>query len=170
MLLRTIMIFPQFNNEYIINAIREKYDPLHNLVGPHITLVFPFQDEMSNIELEKKLEDCLMKTKSFKLLLQGISKQHDVYGNYVFLNVKLGSKEIIDIHKNLYRDIWGREDNQLYVPHMTIGNLASKDEMIKAYADIKNLDICFETFVDKISVEEIGKNDESFIIIEKYLK
>ncbi len=41
---------------------------------------------------------------------------------------------------------------------------------MKVYTDIKDLDICFETFVDKISVEEIGKNDESFIIIEKYLK
>lgn len=170
MLSRTIMIFPQFNNEYIINAIRKEYDPLHNLVRPHITLVFPFQDRISNIELEKKLEECLIKTKPFKLLLQGVSKQENIYGNYIFLDVKVGSKEIIDIHNNLYINIWGQEYNQLYVPHITIGNLPSKEEMMKVYTDIKHLDICFETFVDKISVEEIGKNDESFIIIEKYLK
>ena len=70
----------------------------------------------------------------------------------------------------MYINIWGQEYNQLYVPHITIGNLPSKEEMMKVYTDIKDLDICFETFVDKISVEEIGKNDESFIIIEKYLK
>lgn len=52
---------------------------------------------------------------------------------------------------------------------LTIGKLPSKDEMIKAYTNIKDLDVCFETLVDKISVEEIGKNDESFIVIEKYL-
>ncbi len=170
MLSRTIMIFPKFNNEYIIDSIRKKYDPLYNLVKPHITLVFPFQDKISNIELEKKLEECLMKTNSFRLLLQGISKQEDVYGNYLFLNVKVGSKEIIDIHKNLYMDIWEQENNQPYIPHMTVGKLVSKDEMMKAYIDIKDLDVCFETVVDKISIEEIGKNNESFVIIEKYLK
>lgn len=40
-MLRTIMIFPQFDNEEIIQGIRKKYDPLYHLIKPHITLVFP---------------------------------------------------------------------------------------------------------------------------------
>lgn len=50
---RTIMIFPKFNNIEIINNIRSKYDPLSLLVLPHITLVFPFELEISNKELEE---------------------------------------------------------------------------------------------------------------------
>lgn len=169
MLSRTIMIFPQFNNQNIIDAIRKKYDPLYNLVKPHITLVFPFQDKISNIELENKLEECLIKTKPFKLILQGISTQKDNYGNYIFLNVKEGRRQIIDIHKNLYMNIWGQEKNQRYVPHMTVGKLQSEEKMIKAYEDIKGLDISFETFVDEIFVEEIENQGESLIIIEKHL-
>jgi hypothetical protein len=42
------MIFPQFKNIEIINEIRNRYDPLAKLVRPHITLVFPFENEMSN--------------------------------------------------------------------------------------------------------------------------
>lgn len=48
-MLRTIMIFPQFKNIEIINEIRNRYDPLAKLVRPHITLVFPFENEMSNV-------------------------------------------------------------------------------------------------------------------------
>ena len=43
---RTIMIFPKFSNQEIIDEIRKKYDPLYNLVKPHITLVFPFKSDM----------------------------------------------------------------------------------------------------------------------------
>lgn len=166
---RTIMIFPQFNNENIIEAIRKKYDPLYNLVKPHITLVFPFQDKISNIELEKKLEECLIETKPFKLILQGINRQKDNYGNYIFLSVKKGERQIINIHKNLYMNIWGQEKNERYVPHMTVGKLQSEEKMIKAYEEIKDLNSSFETLVDKISVEEIGSQGESFVIIEKHL-
>lgn len=40
--IRTIMIFPEFEEMEIIDEIREKYDPLARLVRPHITIVFPF--------------------------------------------------------------------------------------------------------------------------------
>jgi 2'-5' RNA ligase len=43
------MIFQQFKNIEIINEIRNRYDPLAKLVRPHITLVFPFENEMSNV-------------------------------------------------------------------------------------------------------------------------
>ncbi len=169
MLFRTIMIFPQFNNENIINAIRKKYDPLYNLVKPHITLVFPFQDKISNIELEKKLEECFIEIPPFKIILQGISRQKDNYGNYIFLNVKQGERQIIDIHNNLYRNIWKQEQDERYIPHMTLGKFQSEGEMMEAYKDVKDLDSSFETFVDKISVEEIGRRGESFVVIEKHL-
>ena len=49
---RTIMIFPEFDNIDVINDIRKKYDPLVDLVLPHITLVFPFDSELTNEELK----------------------------------------------------------------------------------------------------------------------
>ena len=48
MKLRTIMIFPEFDNIEVIDKIREQYDPLANFVRPHITIVFPFDSERSN--------------------------------------------------------------------------------------------------------------------------
>ena len=56
---RVIMIFPKFENIHIINNIRKKYDPLSDFVEPHITLVFPFEDELSNEELRLYLKEAL---------------------------------------------------------------------------------------------------------------
>ena len=53
---RTIMIFPDFEQMEIIESIRKKYDPLYQLVKPHITVVFPFDMDVSNEELSKILE------------------------------------------------------------------------------------------------------------------
>lgn len=166
---RTIMIFPKFSNQEIIDEIRKKYDPLYNLVKPHITLVFPFKSDMSNVTLSQKLEECLKGTVSFSLSLQGISRHEDVYGNYIFLNVKVGREEIIEIHNSLYLSIFDEQCRQSFIPHMTIGNIGSAYKMESVYNSIKNIDVRFETIIKTISVEMIGDNDESIIIIEKKL-
>lgn len=166
---RTIMVFPKFSNQEIINEIRKKFDPLYNLVSPHITLVFPFKSSMPNEVLSQKLEECLKETVSFGLVLQGISRHKDIYGNYIFLNVKKGSREIVEIHDSLYKDIFGEECCQPFAPHMTIGNLDTADKMEQAYEAVKGMDASFETMIEKVSVEMIGDNGESNIIIEKNL-
>lgn len=84
MSLRTIMIFPEFENREIIDNIRKQYDPLYELVQPHITLVFPFESQISNEELAEILKVRLQGIKPFELKLGGISKQEDSFGNYLF--------------------------------------------------------------------------------------
>ena len=59
-----IMIFPEFDNMEVIDKIREQYDPLANLVRPHITIVFPFDSDRSNEELKAVLENRLQSVKN----------------------------------------------------------------------------------------------------------
>ena len=64
------MIFPEFDNIDIIDEIRAKYDPLTKLVRPHITIVFPFEMEITNDELY----DSVMGNKTlFKCIITKIS-------------------------------------------------------------------------------------------------
>lgn len=168
--LRTIMIFPEFENMEIIDNIRRKYDPLAELVKPHITLVFPFESPMSNEKLENVLNERLQGIKPFELKLGGMSKQEDTFGNYIFLNVIQGEEEIKDIHKVLYDNEFKEFDIGVqYIPHMTIGKLSSADLLKSAYDKIYSIDATFRTVVRKVSVEMIGSNEESIIIIEKDL-
>ena len=53
------MIFPEFEKMEIIDEIRKKYDPLANFVRPHITIVFPFENQMSNHDIADILSDRL---------------------------------------------------------------------------------------------------------------
>ncbi|MBU3128734.1 2'-5' RNA ligase family protein [Clostridium tagluense] len=100
---RTIMIFPEFENIDVINDIRKKYDPLAELVLPHITLVFPFNSELTNEDLNLYLKDCLSDIQPFKVELEGFSMQEDKYGNYLFLNVVQGMNVVKNIHDILYK-------------------------------------------------------------------
>lgn len=85
--LRTIMIFPDFENIEEIDKIRNKYDPLAKLVRPHITIVFPFDIEMSNDDLSQILDTRLNGIEPFEIELQGFSKCQDRFGNYLFLEL-----------------------------------------------------------------------------------
>lgn len=167
MSLRTIMIFPEFDNMEIIDKIREQYDPLAKLVRPHITIVFPFESNRSNGELKAILEARLKAVKSFRLELSGISKQEDRFGNYLFLEVTQGKKEICHMHDILYQNEFSIYDLGLpYVPHITLGKLPEVHKLNEAYNKVKDMREPFSTFVNKVSVEMIGDNEESVIVAE----
>ena len=51
-----------------------------------------------------------------------------------------------------------------------MGKLPTIKLLDEAFEDICSKSELFSTMVDKISVEMIGKNEESIIVIEKYLK
>ena len=164
------MIFPEFEEMEIIDGIREKYDPLAHLVRPHITIVFPFENQMSNNDIADILSDRLKNIHTFELVLNGISKQEDRFGNYLFLDVKEGSTEICTIHNILYDNEFCEHDLGMgYKPHMTVGKLPTTDALNKAYEEVKGINKVFKTVVNRISVEMIGENEESIIIIEQEL-
>lgn len=170
MSIRTIMIFPEFEDMEIIDEIREKYDPLAGLVRPHITIVFPFENQMSDNDIADILTNRLKMVHPFELVLNGISKQGDRFGNYLFLDVKEGNEEVSSIHNILYDNEFSEFDLGLgYKPHMTIGKLPTVEALNIAYEKVKDINSAFKTIVKKISVEMIGENEESIIIIEHEL-
>ena len=167
----TIMIFPKFKNIQLIDEIRIKYDPLVKLVQPHVTLVFPFKSELTDEEILRGICSSLDKVSKFKLTLKGIEKSSDSYGNYIFLKVKEGNDEIVNLHDRLYEGIFKKYKVDIpYVPHMTVGNLKTVKEMELAYKELKNNNYQFETIVDTISVEMIGENGESIVNINYKLE
>ena len=145
MSLRTIMIFPEFDNIDIIDEIREKYDPLSELVRPHITIVFPFEMDITNEELSIIIENRFKNIESFVIEMQGFSKCEDRFGNYLFLNVVTGMENITQLHDLLYSNEFS------------------------AFNSVKDNEAVFKSRITKISVEMIGENEESIIIIEKQL-
>jgi len=165
---RTIMIFPEFGNMHVIEGIRKKYDPLCDLVQPHITLVFPFEAELSKCDIEDAFEQVFAEVSSFSIELRGLVQ----FEQWVFLNVTKGGDIISEIHESLYRKCFSRfKPSWLknYEPHLTVGQFSSVVEAQKAYEVEKCLTETFICLVKKIHVEIIGENEESIIEIEHEL-
>lgn len=153
---RDILIFPKFNNIELIQSIRKKYDRLYNIIPPHITLVFPFTDNISNEDLYIKLKELIKDTKKFNVKFEGLSLSDD---NFIFLNCVIGLENIIYLHDKIYNNILPthfKKDVE-YVPHITLGKSNNID-------NLKDFKYSFETIIDEILIEEIGKNEESIIL------
>ncbi|MCM1991871.1 2'-5' RNA ligase family protein [Oceanirhabdus seepicola] len=168
---RTIMIFPQFDNVNIIDEIREKYDPLANHVRPHITLVFTFESNLTSIELKEHLEKELIGISSFRLSMDNIIRMDNPLGMYLFLVLKEGIEDIKKLSSKLYTGIlepykpeW--LNDKTFLPHMTLGNFTSRDDLDKAFKDVSDIKESFSTIVNKISVEIIDENEDSIIDVE----
>lgn len=153
---RDILIFPKFNNINIIDNIRNKYDKLANLVKPHITLAFPFKDEISNEDLITKLSVLLKNYSPFEVTFKGISLSDD---NYILLNCIKGDKEILKLHNDIYEKIIPNHFKKSvnYIPHITLG----QTDNLK---DFSNFNYEFTTIIDEISIELIGEHEKSIII------
>ena len=153
---RDILIFPKFKNIDKIQKIRNKYDILANLIAPHITLAFPFSDNMSNEELITKLYNLLKNYKPFSITFKGISLSDD---NYIFLNCVKGQQKIIQLHDEIYKKILPThfKKHTKYIPHITLGQSNNIEEFSTFTYE-------FETIVDEVSIELIGEHDESIIV------
>lgn len=158
---RDILIFPKFDNVEIIQEIRKKYDELYSIIPPHITLAFPFKDDISNNELKEKLQNLLTKTKPFKITCSDISLKEDKKINkfYIFLNIIEGAEILKTLHEKIYTDVLNKNKIVDYTPHITLGSTINEKENIK-------LNSVFSTTVNSIVVESIGENEESIIEFE----
>lgn len=159
---RSIIIFLKFKNIQIINDLRKQYDPLFDKIAPHISLVFPFVSDISREELETHVKYALKGLYKFDLRLNTITGTED---SYLFLNVKIGNDEIIELHDKLYAGILKQflYRGLTFVPHLTIGKLHEKSSFIKALKDLEEFDYGFYTVIDEISVELIDENENSQI-------
>ena len=153
---RDILIFPKLKNINKIQELRNKYDPLANLIAPHITIAFPFSDNISNEELIKKLTNLLKNFRPFTIVFKGISLSED---NYIFLNCMKGDQEIIELHNEIYKQIIPSHLKKFikYIPHITLGKANNIE-------DLDSFEHEFKTIVDEISIELIGEHEESIII------
>ena len=157
---RSIIIFPKFNNIELIQNIRKEYDPLYNSISPHITVVFPFINDISDEELQSIVTNSLSSIEPFKLVMNGITAN----GDYLFLNVKNGNDEIIKIKDLLYSNLSFEYNNHYtYIPHITVGVTSDIDNALLKLSDFNNE---FETIIDTISIEMIDEDEKSNIIYE----
>ena len=121
-------------------------------------------------QLVRNLENMGYTVEAEDVTLEGFSKQENMYGNYLFLNVVQGMDEIKNIHDDLYKDKLKQFDaGNDYVPHMTVGKVSSKELLEEAFNDVNKCKDKFSAVINMVSVEMIGEHEESIIIIKHEL-
>jgi 2'-5' RNA ligase len=169
LVLRAIHIFPDFKNVAAIERLRAKYDPLYSLIQPHITLVFPFDSDLSTNALERHLQDAIRGHSPFRIVLRGITGHP---GGYLFLNVKVGNDEIIALHDKLYSGILQSYLNRTltYTPHLTVGRILDEGRFHNALIETEGFSETFEAIVEEIVTEVIDSTGKSVIEIRTPIK
>ncbi|MFD3450214.1 2'-5' RNA ligase family protein [Microbacteriaceae bacterium 4G12] len=165
---RSVLIFIKSDNLQDIEKIRQKHDPLYNLVPPHITLVFPFESEISNEQLKQHIIENIKGIDAFNIHADNVVTNH---GEYLFLQIKEGKEKIITLHDRLYQgrlQPFLREDIP-YVPHITVGRKNNELDALEVAKSIPPLKTKSLFMIHKITVESIGMNNESIIEFELLL-
>lgn len=161
---RAIHLFPNFSNIDRIEAFREKYDPLYNLIPPHLTLVFPFENGPTTKELRRHVERSVAFVSAFRIVLQEITGEQD---RYLFLNVKEGNDKIVELHDRLYRNVMAPYINRriTYVPHLTMARFSerNKDQFEAAFRESLELSDRFESTITDVYIEQIAASGASII-------
>ena len=143
-----------------IDNLRAKYDPLFSLIQPHVTLVFPFESTITTAVLAQHVQDSVMGLHPFNIVLKGVTGSEE---EYLFLNVKVGNDQIIELHDKLYSGLLKQYLNRTltYTPHLTVGRLKNKETFQSAVAETEHFNEIFEATVHEIVVENIDESGKS---------
>lgn len=116
-----------------IKRFKRKYDPLADLIDPHMTLVFLVPESIGEQNLVSHIEQVLSRWQPFPIHLHGLEKSWD---HWLFLVLQEGRGEVIKLHEELYAGVlepYRRPDIQ-FVPHIVLGLFVKQDEQY----DIRN--------------------------------
>ena len=83
-----------------IQEIRRKYDPTFDVIGPHVTVLFPVPEAVGEAELVSHIENVLGNWKAFETRLGGFVKSHD---HWLFLTLQKGEREVKRLYQALYK-------------------------------------------------------------------
>jgi 2'-5' RNA ligase len=161
-----IVLFPSNELTEEANAYRMRYDSESEIIPPHIKLDQPFEaDEQFISELSSRLKLIASTTKEFTVTVNKISTlfpQHDV------LCYKVNpSTELVELHKNICKELPCEIKNGNFIPHIIIGQNLSHDEQSDVLAQIKMDAPKFEESFSSFSLLRQNEN-EKWEILKSY--
>lgn len=146
-----------------IQSLRRKYDPQFDLIGPHLTLMFPVPESVGEDNLVRHLRAVLGGRRPFPVHLRGLQKSRD---GYLFLTVQEGGADVTNLHDEIYTGALAgyRKEGAPFVPHLTLGAFAgSGSECAAALEEAGRLDLDYRCLLDRAHLVKI--NDERTRIV-----
>jgi 2'-5' RNA ligase len=120
-----VVLIPRFDTPDRIEAIRREFDPLAVMLPAHVTLVFPFAEELTPAALRDHVATATTGLGVFDI---GLGQPVATADGYLWLTVTEGRAAITELHDRLYvgRLAVYRSVPHAYDPHLTIGRRTSR--------------------------------------------
>ncbi len=152
---RAIVVFPKFDGLHLIEQLRRRFDPLVSVIKAHITLVFPFESDLTTEQLHSHIRRAVHDIHPFRVRLQGIIEQE---GGYLFLNVTRGNNQLIELHDRLYSGLLAAylSSEHTYVPHVTVGHLTDRTAFVEALEATKAVNTSFQATVSEVTLYRVA--------------
>lgn len=144
-----IVVFPSKELQDVANSYRKRYDPHFEFISPHLTLKEAFdtsEDQLSIIVSE--LQQIASSLAPFKLQCSKVSHFHPT-NNVIYLAIEddLKLTELVDrVHEP---SILEHERDYAFVPHITIGQKISDDELHDVYSRLRMQECNYGFNVDR---------------------
>ena len=153
---RALVMFPEAENLGTIEAIRSQHDPQVSLIAAHVTLVFPFADDLSAETLRNHIHDIASGHAPF---LARFEQPREFDDGYIALAATTGRRELVDLHDRLYSGPLARHlsDVHTYRPHVTLARVDDPRLRTRALDAICRLSPVIETTLREIVVFGIDR-------------
>ena len=158
---RAIVLFPDLAEMTDIESIRRSYDPLAGKIRPHVTLVFPFESELSSDEIRAHVAAVTQSTRPFVLTL---GKPESTDDNYVWFPVAEGRTQVLGIHNSLHKGLLRefKSTTNAFNPHVTVAHV-HESKVPEALRAARKLKTAGRAQVDRVVIESISQDDCSDI-------
>ncbi|MFH1686433.1 MAG: 2'-5' RNA ligase family protein [bacterium] len=113
-----VVIFLPTALQKIIAPLRQRFDPIYNLISPHLTLVFPFDATQPLEELVAAVRAETERTQEIRVDLKSIG---DFYPTdpVIFWGVT-ENRALTDLHFRLHVRLGLAVPHKVYMPHVTV--------------------------------------------------
>ena len=148
-----------------VAGVRRRFDPLADYIPAHITLVFPFESEISEVELRQHIEKATAGIRAFPV---GFGQVVGTDDQYLLLTFTQGVDEVAGLHDHLYTGplLPFLSAEIPFVPHITVGRLTTPDDLRNALQLTRSLELGRGTTANSVATFRIDKQQEGSIEFE----
>lgn len=152
-----------------IDRIRRKYDPMVDLIEPHLTVVFPVPESVGRGELVRHCAKVLQGWSPFPVVAGPLVKSPD---HWLFLTLRQGASAVTNLYRDLHSGLLGDFARpEIFQPHIGLGHFLkagrtydwsnpseadfNEDLYAQALREVEELDLELSWVIDCLDLVEL---------------
>lgn len=162
-----IVIFPSSPVQEKANTYRKRYDSQYAFIPPHIKLLNPVQLSPDQLEhMISTIRRLAGKTKPFTLRFHKVGSFSPT-NNVIYYGIE-NKNQLTDLHRELMDHVRGSFDPYVYVPHLTIAQDLTYEEMNDVFGRLKMVNVDMSSDVQQIHLLQRPDTDAVWEIVQSF--